>query len=125
MKLDQFYFFVFIYARGGQMKNKSGQKLLKALMVMTMIFSVFTVPVRAEGSSTWESAGSIAEAAAGGEPVAITMTATDGTVYALPTGKASTGGPTAFIAEKGDSGDLVLDGDEAAYGWTISQDESG
>ena len=103
------------------MKKPLFKKIMTLLLAVVISFSGISFKaVEAESSSTWEKVDSIAAAAESGKPVAITMTTSDGMIYALPTAVTASSGPSAVVAGKNGSGDLEITGDETAYGWTIT-----
>ncbi|MBR4461220.1 MAG: hypothetical protein IKS51_01365, partial [Erysipelotrichaceae bacterium] len=107
------------------MKKPSFNRIMTLLLAVTMLFSGMTMSAaKAESSSTWEKVSDIQAAAASGKSVAITMTASDGTVYALPTAKSSSAGPSAVTATKS-SNILQINDTEEAFGWTIASSGNG
>ena len=113
------------------MKNDLGRKLLKVFLVLTMLFSSFTASAQAEEnslrgeSSTWEKASSLAAAAASGKLVAVTMTDSSGKIYALPTAKSPSAGPSAVSATRNEDGSLEIAGIDTAFGWKVASTGSG
>ncbi|MBR4422016.1 MAG: hypothetical protein IKS69_05735, partial [Erysipelotrichaceae bacterium] len=112
------------------MSNSLFKRVVTLLLVVLMSFSGMSFKaVRADSSSTWEKvdetdvSAALAAAAESGKLVAITMTLSDGTVYALPTAEVSKN-PAAVIATKNDN-TLEIGGLEPGYGWTITSVDDG
>ena len=90
------------------MKKPLFKRVMTVMLAVLMSFSGMSfraTTVRADSSSTWEKVSDIAAAASSGKPVAITMTTSDGKVFALPTAKATgSSRPTAFEVTKNADG---------------------
>ena len=106
------------------MKKPLFKRVLTGLLAVMVSFSGISFrAVFADSTSTWKKVDGIAEAVASGKQVAITMTTSSGTVYALPNATSTNTGPTGKVVTKDANGNLELDADQ--YGWTITAEEGG
>ena len=107
------------------MNKRTLQKIISVVLALGLFLTSVYVPASdtyAETVSEWESLADIDEAALSGKSVAVTMTALDGKVYALPAAAASSS-PAAVLASAG--GKLTIDGKESDFGWKITKTSDG
>ena len=108
------------------MNKRTLHKILSIVLSIGMVFSVAYAPTgvsfAADSDSEWTKLADIDAAVQTEKSVAITMTASDGTVYALPSGKTSAS-PAATVATAGEK--LSIPGTESSYGWKITKNSDG
>ena len=100
------------------MRKRTASKLLSLVLSVCMLFSLLPASVFAEdtASATWTK--TTLDAVTAEDTVAITMTASSGKTYILPTAAATNTGPAAV--EVTAEGDALAFGTAAEYGWTIA-----
>ncbi len=107
------------------MKKQALHKIISIVLALAMIFTSVCMPANvtyAAASSEWTPLADIDAAAQAENSVAITMTSTDGTVYALPAADAEST-PAAAVATAGEK--LTIAGGESDFGWKITKNSDG
>ncbi|MBR2577554.1 MAG: hypothetical protein IKE38_01360, partial [Erysipelotrichaceae bacterium] len=104
------------------MKRPLLKKALTLMFVFFMAASQLATNIVSAEPLTWTKVDSITDITAE-DKVAITMTTSGGTIYALPSNQASK--PTATVVSTNSDGNLVIDDANNDYRWTITPTGNG
>ncbi len=108
------------------MRERRLKKTLAFIVMIAMVFTMAYTPLGAAYAATettWTALTNIDAAAESEKPVAITMTKSDNSIFALPAAETSSS-PAAKFAEIQD-GKLVTSGEETVFGWTVTKTGTG